>query len=100
MGVDDPDDPAHVGEDRVAVEGGGEVVDLAGEIPDLEVHESGKGFRRESRNGRSEEGAILHDILFLDRRGGFKEQGLMGGHLVEDDVRDGGFATSVGLGQP
>lgn len=37
--VEDPDHGADTAEDAVGVEGGVEVVDLAGEVPDLEFHE-------------------------------------------------------------
>ena len=39
LGVDDPDDACDAVEDGLGVEGAVEVVDLAGEVPDLEVHE-------------------------------------------------------------
>ena len=39
LGVEDPDHGTDAAEDAVGVEGGVEVVDLAGEVPDLKVHE-------------------------------------------------------------
>ena len=41
--VEDPDHGADAAEDSVRVEGGVEVVDLPGEVPDLEFHEGAGG---------------------------------------------------------
>lgn len=76
LGVDDEDEGAAAAEDHVAVEGGVEEVDLSGEVPDLELDE-----------------ARVADVVLDDLVGALEEEGLVRGHLVEDDLLDRGFAA-------
>lgn len=49
------------------------------------------GMREEGRPGGR---GALHGFFF-DGRCGFDEEGFGGGHFVEDDIGDGGFAAPV-----
>ena len=98
--VEDPDHGADAAEYFRGVVDGIQVVHLAGEVPDLEVHE---GAAQEQGmvsvifefqgGGKGRNGSLLH-CFFLDRVRGLEKQGFMGGHFAEDNVGDGGLATS------
>jgi len=72
--VDDEDQRSGAPEDHLVVEGGVEEVDLAGEVTDLEA----------------DEGAAGH-VLSADLVGALQEQGLVGRHLMENHLLDGGL---------
>lgn len=75
--VNDEHQGATTAEDHVRVEGGIEEIDLAGEIPDLELDE-----------------AAVVDVVLDDFVRRLEEQCFVGRHLVEDDLLNGTFATA------
>lgn len=91
--VDDPNKGTDLAENGLHVEGRVlKDVDLAGEVPDLEVHEgSDAGISGSELGGREGEGSVRHIVLLNSSRG-FEEQGFVGGQLVEDDAADRGLA--------
>lgn len=71
LSVDDKYESPRSSEDHLIVEGWVEEVHLAGEVPDLEVHERAAG-----------------DVVLVDLVGALQEQGFIGGHFVEDHLKE------------
>lgn len=74
--VDDKDKSSSASKDHFIVKGGVKEVNLAGEVPDLEADKGAAG-----------------DILSADLIGALQEQGLTGGHFMENHLLDGGLPT-------
>ncbi len=72
------DDGATTLKDLLRVESGVKEVNLAGEVPHGELDEGG-----------------VADLVLDDLRRAFEEEGLVGGHLVEDNLLDGGLAAAA-----
>lgn len=72
LGVDNENERSRAPEYHLVVEGGVEEIYLTRKVPDLEA----------------DEGAVGH-VLSADLIGALQEQGLVGGHLVEDHLLDG-----------
>lgn len=72
LGVNNEDQRSGASEDHFIIKRGLEKVDLSRKVPDLEA----------------DEGAAGH-VLSADLVGALQEQGLAGGHLVENHLLDG-----------
>lgn len=70
LSIDDEYQGPGSSEDHLIVKGGVKEVDLAGEVPDLEVDERAAG-----------------DVVFVDLVGTLQEQGLIGRHFVENHLK-------------
>jgi hypothetical protein len=82
LGIDDPDQRSNFVEDGVHIEGWIEVVEMAGEIPNLEIHKRAAWssvphpFEWPHR-GQARRQSLLHGLSF-DPSGGLKIEGLAG----------------------
>jgi len=78
LGIDDKDQGSTASKDHVRIKGRLEEVNLAGEVPDLELHKAG-----------------VVDVVLHDLTGRLQEERLVRRHLVEDHFLDGALAGSA-----